>query len=129
MADTVVDASVVAAIVFGEPRAQEALERLGDDRLIASEVLAYEISTVAWLKLRRLPALGNPIDDAFRAFEKLEIELVRMEPRVIVRMAIDHGLTAYDASYLVLAATRGAKIVTFDRELEAAARRLLSSPS
>lgn len=39
-----------------------------------------------------------------------------------LKLALDTGLTAYDASYLYLAQTLGIPLATFDRKLRAAAR-------
>jgi predicted nucleic acid-binding protein len=41
--------------------------------------------------------------------------------RVVLELASAHGLTAYDAVYLVLAAGAGAPLATLDRKLAAAA--------
>ncbi len=41
----------------------------------------------------------------------------------IARLAIESGLSAYDAEYLHLALERGASLLTFDQQLADAARR------
>lgn len=41
----------------------------------------------------------------------------------IAQLAIESGLTAYDAEYLHLALERGASLLTFDQQLADAARR------
>jgi predicted nucleic acid-binding protein len=40
----------------------------------------------------------------------------------IARLALKHGLTAYDATYLALAISERLPLATLDRELAAAAR-------
>jgi len=51
----VADASVVAAIAFGEPRAMEAARLLSDAALFAPNLLPYELASVAWKKVRERP--------------------------------------------------------------------------
>jgi len=43
----VVDASAIAAILFGEPAADDIVERLGSSQLAAPSLLPYEIVSVA----------------------------------------------------------------------------------
>jgi predicted nucleic acid-binding protein len=50
MPDRVVDASVIAAMVFEEPRADEAEDLLRDATLFAPEILPYELASVALKK-------------------------------------------------------------------------------
>ena len=49
----VVDASAIAAILFGEPQGEEVAEALGDRELIAPTLLRYELGSVC-LKKRKL---------------------------------------------------------------------------
>ena len=51
----VVDASAFAAILFGEPEAEEVVARLQGSRLAAPALLPYEIASVCLKKIRRHP--------------------------------------------------------------------------
>ena len=55
MAVKVVDASAVAAVLFGEPEADEIAERLRDARPVAPGLLAFELANVCLVKMRRHP--------------------------------------------------------------------------
>lgn len=52
----VVDASVLAALAFGEPRADEAASLLSGADLYAPNLLPYEMASVAIKKIERYPA-------------------------------------------------------------------------
>ena len=67
MPDRVVDASVIAAMVFEEPRADEAEDLLRDATLFASEILPYELASVALKKSRGLPSGQFDIASRLRA--------------------------------------------------------------
>lgn len=41
----VVDASAIAAVLFGEPEAPKVAERLGDSALLAPTLFSYEIAS------------------------------------------------------------------------------------
>ncbi|GBD32964.1 hypothetical protein HRbin33_01940 [bacterium HR33] len=57
----VADASVLAAIAFGEPRAEEATSLLQDAILHEPALLAYELTSVAQKKALRYPGWPRPI--------------------------------------------------------------------
>jgi predicted nucleic acid-binding protein len=67
MAVKVVDASVMAALAFGEPRADEAARLLSGAELCAPDLLPYELASVALKKVRRYPALASLIAAALEA--------------------------------------------------------------
>jgi len=55
MAVKVVDASALAALLFGEPEAEAVADRLEGSSLFAPTLLGYEIASVCLKKLRRDP--------------------------------------------------------------------------
>ena len=52
----VVDASALAALLFGEPDADQVVARMGAARLVAPALLDFELANVCLIKLRRHPA-------------------------------------------------------------------------
>jgi predicted nucleic acid-binding protein len=121
MAVRIVDASAVAAVLFGEPEAEAIVGRLGDARLLAPALLGFELANVCLLKCRRHPEQMPALIAAFRLRTRLGVEEVAVEHDAVVGLAADSGLTAYDASYLWLARRLAAELVTLDRRLAAAA--------
>ena len=118
----VIDASAFAAVIFGEPEGDAIWPRLRGASLFAPTLLPFELSSVARKKMRRAPA------DAARILVALATAL---EPRWglmwcdvdaadAVLIASATGLTTYDASYLWLAGSLGAELLTLDSRLAAA---------
>lgn len=116
----VVDASALAAIVFGEPEAEAVAERLTDARLAAPTLLDYELANVCLTKIKRQPDQRETLRAAFRLARRLKIEAVAVDHAATLDLAEATGLTAYDASYLWLARSVGGELVTLDRKLAAA---------
>jgi predicted nucleic acid-binding protein len=116
----VVDASALAALLFGEPEAAMVAERLGDARLVAPALLAFELANVCLTKCRRHPMLRAALMEAFALRGRLRVEEVSVDHDAVLGLAQASGLTVYDASYLWLARQMGAEIVTLDRQLAAA---------
>ena len=120
----VVDCSVVAALLWAEPAAADARARLSVRSLHAPGLLPYELANVARNKVRAgvPPAIAR---EGLTAFDDSRITLHEPEPALVFDTATRHGLSAYDAAYLVLAAALQAPLITFDRRLAAAAAREL----
>ncbi len=109
----VVDASALAAVLFGEPEGGEVGERLGGRLLVAPALLRFELANVCWQKIQRHLGQREALLAAHALAEDLEILEVDVEFVEVVDLAEKEGLTAYDASYLALA--RALDLVTLDR--------------
>jgi predicted nucleic acid-binding protein len=116
-AKKVVDASVLAAFAFGEPRAGEAAILLADAELYSPELLSYELANVAQRKSQRYPAQAQQIASALEAVLSLDISLVSLAATDLLALALERKLSAYDAAYLLLAQRLDCQLVTFDQHL------------
>jgi predicted nucleic acid-binding protein len=113
----VVDASVIAAIAFGEPEGRTLVAHLTGETLLAPTLLDYEIANIAWKKSRAHPDAAPLIQAALNATSRLAITRVPVSAVDLLRIARDTGLTASDAAYLWLARAHDAELVTLDRRL------------
>jgi predicted nucleic acid-binding protein len=120
----VVDASAIAAILFGEPAADEVVERLGASGLAAPSLLPYEIVSVASGKVRRGEASAETAETALGAFGRVRIVLHEPNSLEVFRLTGKTRLTAYDAAYLWLAQSLSADLVTLDEKLARAWSRI-----
>jgi predicted nucleic acid-binding protein len=117
----VVDASALAALIFAEPEAEEIAARLEGARLAAPALIDFELANVCLTKMRRDPSNRDAIRAGFGLANRLRVQTVAVDHTAIVDLAESTGLTAYDASYLWLARTLAAELVTLDRKLAAVA--------
>lgn len=117
MAVRVVDASAVAAIVFAEPEGAAVAARIDGDQLVAPALLPFELASVCIKKIRRHPALGPALIERLTLLSQLSIETMDVDCDAVVHLADAAHMSAYDASYLWLARTLGAELVTLDRRL------------
>jgi predicted nucleic acid-binding protein len=120
----VVDASAVAAILFGEPAADDIVRRLGARELAAPSLLPYEIVSVAGGKVRRGEIPAETAAMALEAFVRVSIALHDPDCLEVFRLTVRTRLTAYDAVYLSLAHSLSADLVTLDAKLAGAWSRL-----
>ena len=115
----VVDASVVAAIVFGEPEAERAAALIDNAELVAPPLLRFEMTNIAWKKIRRHVKQADLIAAGLRLALELDIGYVEVDHEAVLDLAVEKGVTAYDASYLWLSRTLKAPLVTLDERLSA----------
>ncbi len=116
----VVDASALAALLFGEPEAEDVAGRLADARLVAPSLLGFELANVCVVKCRRHPGQQDALREAFLLRHRLKVEEVAVDHDALPALAARTGLTAYDASYLWIARAFRAELVTLDQQLAAA---------
>ncbi len=121
----VVDASALAALLFGEPEAEVVAGRLGQWRLVAPALIGFEVANVCLSKSHRHPEKRAMLAAAFRLRDQLRLEEVAVNHDETLAIADTTGLTAYDASYLWLARQFGAELVTLDSQLAKADANLL----
>jgi predicted nucleic acid-binding protein len=118
----VVDASAVAALLFGEPEAESIAGRLTDARLVAPALLAFELADICRTKGLRQPQQRPALRAALALRRRLAVVEVRVDHEAALDLATLEGLTAYDASYLWLVRHIGAELVTLDPHPAKAAR-------
>lgn len=116
----VVDASAIGALLFGEPQSGTIARRLTGKRLLAPELLFFEVASICLKKLKRYPENRHRILEAFGMLRRLDMEVVEVNETEVVLLAERYGLTAYDGSYLWLAKRVKAELVTLDRDLQKA---------
>ena len=121
--DIVVDASALAALLFGEPAGALLGRRLQGHALHAPRLIGYELAKVAAQKLRHQPHRGAAILEMLEAFSRLEIAHADPDMFEVLALAVATDLTPADASYLWLSRRLGAPLVTLDAQLARIAAR------
>jgi len=124
----VLDCSVTMAWIFDDaedPLAAAVRDRLAGDVALAPSIWPLEVGN-ALLAAERRERVSRA--EALRFLEvlgQLPIEVdateVMVAPERTLQIALETGVSAYDASYLELAARFGVPLATLDRRLAAAA--------
>jgi predicted nucleic acid-binding protein len=121
----VLDCSVVAGFIFREPTMALALSRMEGHDLKAPYLLPIEIASVSLKKLKA--GFTELVPLAMENYLSMKIELYPVQPAQVLALAIQYKISAYDASYLWLAAELKAPLATFDEHLGRAAQTHLAS--
>lgn len=106
---------------FREPMAEEADRLTQGLDLCAPTLLPYELANIARTKCRRTPELTNEFLAVLDRALTMNVGLYEVPHAGVCRLALETGLSAYDASYLYLARALSIPLVTFDEQLARAA--------
>lgn len=121
----VVDCSALVGILFEEPWQAQASEKIHGRTMNAPFLLEIEFTSVALKKHKQ--GYGPWVDKALARFKALDVTLHKIELPQVLALALQYKLSAYDASYLWLAAELKAPLATFDEKLADAAQIHLAS--
>lgn len=116
----VVDASALAALLFGEPAGPRVAARLEGRPLLAPTLLRYEMASVCLKKARAEPKKEALLRRALGLSAEMGIREIQVPVDGLLDLARRVNLSVYDAAYLWLARHLGAELVTLDARLEAA---------
>ena len=121
----VVDCSVVMALCFPDEEsavAERGLEAMSAEGAIVPAIWWFEVRNTLLVGERRGRIDASRTAAFLRDLGLLPVRLDR-EPDEVVLMALarEHKLTAYDAAYLEVALRRRMPLLTLDRRLRAAA--------
>lgn len=126
----VVDASLIIAWLLREERSTEAdgIARLiGEEGAWVPQLFSIEIANVLLQAVRRRRITASYADLQFRRLEDVslstDVETNDFAWTTTYRLAVEEGLTVYDATYLELALRLEATLGTLDGDLAVAARR------
>ncbi|MDA0988149.1 MAG: type II toxin-antitoxin system VapC family toxin [Chloroflexi bacterium] len=118
MADKVVDASILGAIIFEEPRADEANSLVSGFDLQAPMLLRYELLHIAQKKCLQYPSQRESHKRILIEALDMDIQWHEVDYASVLDIALETCLTTYDASYLWLARALAAPLATFDQQLQ-----------
>ena len=122
----VLDSSYALALAFPDEAPPESRDHVLSQVLIAPHIFPVEVANAALNSVRRKRYLPADAERICRLIEALAVAAeapAPVGPAFHLRMALAHGLTAYDALYLDLAQVKRRPLATRDAALAAAARK------
>jgi predicted nucleic acid-binding protein len=113
----VVDASAIAAVIYGEPEGSTIRAHVRGSTMIAPHLIDYELANVGLKKIRRAPEVAAQVLAMLDGLDVLAIRRLPAKTTEVAALAVKAGISAYDASYLWLAMTNDCELVTLDARL------------
>ena len=115
--DIVSDASAFLAVVLDEKSREWVVERTSDCSVVSPEVLPYEIANALIAVKRKGRLTDREILRAFDVSQRIPVKLVSVRVRDALRIAVKHGIHAYDAFYLQCCIETKLPLISLDNRL------------
>jgi len=115
--DIVSDASAFLAVVLDEESREWVIERTSDCALVSPEVLPYEIANALIAVKRKGRLTDREILKAFDISQRIPVKLVSVRIRDALRIAVKHGIYAYDAFYLQCCIETRLPLISLDNRM------------
>ena len=126
----VLDASAILSSILPDeynPKSAQLIRRCYDEGVIAPSFILLELSNALVSAAKQCRIEERDIREGIEFFTALSVRLIDLEEftslELITAAALYQELTTYDASYLELAISFGAKIATLDKDLIRAAKK------
>jgi len=117
----VIDASAILAVLLREPQRDALIAATASTALITPGSTPWEIGNALVAGWRRKRLSSEQIEAAWNSFQAIALRFVEVDVQQSLRLAIQHGLYAYDAYVLESARVRRIALLTLDRGLARAA--------
>lgn len=122
--DIVIDASALLAVIVGEPERDRIVERTTGHSLVGPGSIPWEIGNAFSSMLRQKRVGLTEAKRGLAIFESIAIRYIPVDLENALSLAQATGLYAYDAYFLDCAARHAAPLLTLDRSLQRAARKM-----
>jgi len=113
----VIDASAAAEVLFGTPLGERALETIGDEIVVAPELIDAEV--LSFIRRKVLQGVVSPrrAGEAIGMMVAWPFTRLSHRPLLTAAFALRENLSAYDALYAAAAVAVSGEIVTADGPL------------
>jgi predicted nucleic acid-binding protein len=124
MVSLVIDTSALLAVVLHEPTRSALIQATEGCSLVGAPSLPWEVGNalVAGVRRRRLSA--KQLRQAWASYRAVPVRLAEIDTGNALEVAMELGLYAYDAYVLEAARAERLQLLTLDRGMARAARRL-----
>ena len=122
--DIVIDTSALLAVILGEPERDRIVKLTAGCALLGPGSIPWEIGNAfsAMLKQRRLEF--SEAQQGISLFQNIPLRLVKVDLNNALSIAHQTNMYAYDAYFLDCSLRHAAPLLTLDRALERAARKI-----
>jgi len=122
---TVVDSSVVLAVVLGEAQKRRLEERTRGIELIAPLSLKWEIGNALSAMFKRKMITLRESERALNAFYEIPVQLIDIDLFSALKICHEYDIYAYDAYMIICAQKHEVSLLTLDAPLKSVAKKCL----
>lgn len=115
--EIVSDASAFLAVVLDETSREWVIERTSGYAIVSPEVLPYEIANALITVKKQGRLTDREVLKAFDLSQRIPVKLVSIRIDDALRIAVRHGIHAYDAFYLQCCLETKLSLVSLDNRM------------
>jgi predicted nucleic acid-binding protein len=115
--DIVSDASAFLGVVLDEASRAWVIERTSGCAVVSPEILPYEIANALIAVKRKGRLTDREVLKAFDVSQRIPVRLVSVRIRDALRVAVKHGIHAYDAFYLQCCLETKLPLISLDNRM------------
>lgn len=114
----IADTNVFLAVALNEPERDRIIAVTAGTSALAPEILPYEIGNALAAMVKRGKLTESEALEAEKAVGQIPVRLVSADVHGALRLALEHGIYAYDAYFLYCARTFSCPLITLDRRMK-----------
>lgn len=118
----IIDASSILAVLLDEPQRADLIGMTERSTLLSPGSTPWEVGNALVAGWRRRRLSDDQVLNAWSSFQKIPLRLVDVDVARALRLAMAHGLYAYDAYLLQASLAHRLPLLTLDRKLMSASR-------
>ena len=120
----VADTNTFLAVALDEPEKPWIIQATDSHTLVAPSVLPFEVGNAITALVKRKALRANEAADVWDAVAGIPVELMELDIRAAVLLAVQHNLYAYDGYFLQCAVESRSPLLTLDQGMRTAAKQL-----
>lgn len=124
MVSLVIDTSALLAVVLHEPTRSALIQVTEGCSLVGAPSLPWEVGNALVASVRRRRLSAKQVRQAWASYRAVPVRLAEIDAGNALEVAMELGLYAYDAFVLEAARAERLQLLTLDRGMAQAARRL-----
>jgi predicted nucleic acid-binding protein len=116
--DVVADTNIFLAVALNEPERERIIELTAEVSIVAPSILPYEIGNALSAMAKRGKLTDSEALRAWKSVERVPVRLAPVDVEDSLRIALEHGIHAYDAYLLQCAKGLASPLLTLDGRMK-----------
>lgn len=120
----IADTNTFIAVALNEPEKAKIIQLTEGHELIAPDVLPFEVGNALTAMMKKNSLKREEVESAWEIIQQIPVDLRQTDIKYSLRIAISYNLYAYDAYFLACAEKLHSPLLTLDRGMQKAARKM-----
>ncbi len=120
----IADTNTFIAVALNEPEKAKIIQLTEGHELIAPDVLPFEVGNALTAMMKKNSLKREEVESAWEIIQQIPVDLRQTDIKYALSIAISYNLYAYDAYFLACAEKLHSPLLTLDRGMQKAAKKM-----